>query len=247
MHLRHRKHLRPFEIPTPDKDTPVEAPIFWPVTFLVAFGVALAAPRTGWCVIVDVPVTSPLALAKPASSAPSRWWRKAGHMSKLAFLRNRGNWKTQAHTGRIVVDYAANSNNLRVPDQLGALGRQRIHVHVTGDWTQARRTCATRATDVSFERKHCSRRRRRTQVEIKTPATRRQSHINAGTVPESTNVARTQWPRSTYMAGFFFFVIRHAFTIEDLVSAPNLKLGCAVILRGCASDYKYIHWTVLVV
>ena len=38
--------------------------------------------------------------------------------------------------------------------------------------------------------------------------------------------------------GVFFFVIRHSFTIEDLVSAPNLKLGCAVILRGCASDYK---------
>ena len=37
---------------------------------------------------------------------------------------------------------------------------------------------------------------------------------------------------------FFFFVIRHSFTIEDLASAPNLKLGCAVILRGCASDYK---------
>ena len=37
---------------------------------------------------------------------------------------------------------------------------------------------------------------------------------------------------------FFFFVVRHSFTIEDLVSAPNLKLGCAVILRGCASDYK---------
>ena len=37
---------------------------------------------------------------------------------------------------------------------------------------------------------------------------------------------------------FFFFVIRHSFTIEDLVSAPNLKLGCAVIFRGCASDYK---------
>ena len=40
------------------------------------------------------------------------------------------------------------------------------------------------------------------------------------------------------MRGVFFFVIRHSFTIEDLVSAPNLKLGCAVILRGCASDYK---------
>ena len=60
----------------------------------------------------------------------------AGHSSKLAFLRNRGNWKTQAHTGRIVVDYAAHSKNLRVSNQLGALGRQRIHFHVTGDWMQ---------------------------------------------------------------------------------------------------------------
>ena len=61
---------------------------------------------------------------------------KAGHRSTLAFLRNRGNWKTQAHTGRIVVDYAAHSKNIRVSEQLGALGRQRIHIHVTGDWTQ---------------------------------------------------------------------------------------------------------------
>ena len=44
--------------------------------------------------------------------------------------------------------------------------------------------------------------------------------------------------RIVVMVFFFFFVIRHSFTIEDLVSAPNLKLGCAVILRGCASDYK---------
>ena len=54
----------------------------------------------------------------------------------LAFLRNRGNWNTQAHTGRIVVDYAAHSKNIRVSEQLGTLGRQRIHVHVTGDNTQ---------------------------------------------------------------------------------------------------------------
>ena len=54
----------------------------------------------------------------------------------LSFLCNRGNWKTQAHTGRLGVDYAAHSTNLRVSYQLGALGRQRIHVHVTGDWTQ---------------------------------------------------------------------------------------------------------------
>ena len=48
----------------------------------------------------------------------------------LAFLRNRGNWNTQAHTGRIVVNYAAHSKNIRVSEQLGTLGRQRIHVHV---------------------------------------------------------------------------------------------------------------------
>ena len=54
----------------------------------------------------------------------------------LAFLRNCGNWNTQAHTGRIVVDYATHSKNLRVSDQLEAIGRQRIHVHVTGDKTQ---------------------------------------------------------------------------------------------------------------
>ena len=38
--------------------------------------------------------------------------------------------------------------------------------------------------------------------------------------------------------------IRHSFTSEDLVSAPNLDLGCAVILHNCASDYIQ---TVLVV
>ena len=51
-------------------------------------------------------------------------------------------------------------------DQLGALGRQRIHVRVTGDKS---RTCATRATDVISERKHCSRRRRHAQVEPSLP------------------------------------------------------------------------------
>ena len=31
--------------------------------------------------------------------------------------------------------------------------------------------------------------------------------------------------------------IRHSFTSEDLVSAPNLELGCAMSLHNCASDY----------
>ena len=50
----------------PKKDIRRTSPIFRPVTFLVAFGVVLVAPGTGWCVIVDVRVTSPL--AKLASS-----------------------------------------------------------------------------------------------------------------------------------------------------------------------------------
>ena len=53
-----------------------------------------------------------------------------------AFPRKCGNWKTQAHTGRLFVDYAALSNNRCVSDQLGTFGRRCIHVHVTGDKTQ---------------------------------------------------------------------------------------------------------------
>ena len=55
----------------------------------------------------------------------------------LAFLRfrvSRGNWKTQAHTGRLFVDYAALSNNRCVPGQLGTLERKRKHFHV--NWGQ---------------------------------------------------------------------------------------------------------------
>ena len=57
------------------------------------------------------------------------------------------------------------------------------------------RTCATRATDVISERKHCSRRRRQYQTHtgrtlvyrVNAQTKRRQSHVNAGTVPESKN------------------------------------------------------------
>ncbi len=53
-----------------------------------------------------------------------------------AFPRKRRNWKTQAYTGRLVVDYAALSNNRCVSDQLGTFGRRRIHANVTDDKTQ---------------------------------------------------------------------------------------------------------------
>ena len=46
------------------------------------------------------------------------------------------------------------------------------------------RTCATRATDVIFERKHCSRRRRHTQVEKTSP------HKQLG---NSKTITRTRW------------------------------------------------------
>ena len=36
-------------------------------------------------------------------------------------------------------------------------------------------------------------------------------------------------------------LFRHSFTLEDYVPAPNLELGCAVILHNCASDYYYIQ------
>ena len=43
------------------KDIRRTGPIFRLVTFVVAFGVVFVAPRTGWCVIVDVRVVIPLA------------------------------------------------------------------------------------------------------------------------------------------------------------------------------------------
>ena len=84
----------------------------------------------------------------------------------LAFLRFRVtccNGKTQAHTGRIFVDYAVLSNNCCVSDQLGALGRKRIQFHGI-------RRLNAGVEHVLFEqlavfyRKHCSRRCRHTQV-----------------------------------------------------------------------------------
>ena len=50
------------------------------------------------------------------------------------------------------------------------------------------RTCPTRATDVFFERKHCSRRRRHTQVELLS------SRKNADTVPETKNAGTQDRP-----------------------------------------------------
>ena len=53
------------------------------------------------------------------------------------------------------------------------------------------RTCATRATHVIFKRKHCSRKRRNTQVELSSPHKSADNRTNAGTVPESENVRST--------------------------------------------------------
>ena len=87
------------------------------------------------------------------------------------------------------MDYAALSNNRRVSDQLGALGRWRIHVHVTGDKTLEHAlleqlTLFPNASivieDVDTHRPNFPRR-------VKTQTKRRQSHVNAGTGPESEN------------------------------------------------------------
>ena len=47
-----------------------------------------------------------------------------------ALRRNSRYWKTQAHAGRLFVDYAALSNNRCLSDQLRAFGLKRIHFHV---------------------------------------------------------------------------------------------------------------------
>ena len=104
----------------------------------------------------------------------------AGHRSTLAFLRNRGNWNTQAHTGRIVVDNAAHSKNIcGVSEQLAS-----VFTSTLPATKRKRRTISTRTTDVIFERKHCSRRRSHTQVEITSP------HKQLG---NSETIGRNRW------------------------------------------------------
>ena len=93
------------------------------------------------------------------------------------------------------MDYAALSNNRCVSDQLGTFGRRRIHAHVTGDKTQRvehalleQLTLFPNASIVLEDLDtHRSNFRRRVNVQTK----RRQSHVNAGTVPESENAGRS--------------------------------------------------------
>ena len=68
------------------------------------------------------------------------------------------------------MDYAALSNNRCVSDQLWNVWTPGVFMHVHAYMLPATkrksRTFATRETDVISERKHCSRRRRHTQVEL---------------------------------------------------------------------------------
>ena len=107
---------------------------------------------------------------------------KAGHIAFLRFRVNRHNWKTQAHTGRLFVDYSALSNS--------------VFISTIPATKRRSRTCATRAIDVIFKRKHCSRRHRHThrltlRRRIKAQTKRGQSDVKAGTVTE-TKYAGTQ-------------------------------------------------------
>ena len=126
-----------------------------------------------------------------ATRAPIK--HKAGHRSTLAFLR----FCVIAATGirkhtqvdllwitrriRRISAFPSNSERLDASAFTSTLPATK----------RKSRTISTRATDVLFERKHCSRRRSHTQVEITSrisnSATREQSDVIAGTVPESTN------------------------------------------------------------
>ena len=92
------------------------------------------------------------------------------------------------------MDYAALSNNRCVSDQLGTFGRRRIHVHVNRRQNARvehslleKLTLFPNASIVLEDvDTHRSNFRRRVNAQTK----RRQSHVNAGTVPESEK-ART--------------------------------------------------------
>ena len=98
-------------------------------------------------------------------------------LCSCASAYTRGNWKTQAHIARLFVDYAALSNYRFVSDQLGAFGTLDASVFTSTlpATTRRSRTCATRATDVIFERKHCSRRPRAKPIKKNTNSTQNKS------------------------------------------------------------------------
>ena len=134
---------------------------------------------------------------------------KAGHMSNLASLRFRINAATDRHsktrqlidTGRLLWITRHFRTNAAFSDQLGALGRQHIRVHVTGDKTQRVEHALLEQltlfpnTSIVLEDvdKH-----RSNFCRVKTQTKRRQSNVNTGRVPESENAR----PQGRPVAGF---------------------------------------------
>ena len=130
----------------------------------------------------------------PHATASPRSWRKellreetkAGHRSKRAFLR----FCVIAATGRrkhTQVELLWITRRIRTISAF-PINSERLDASVFTSMLpeigRKCRTCATRATDVISERKHCSRRRRHTQVEIMSP------HKNAG---NSKTIIRKRW------------------------------------------------------
>ena len=102
------------------------------------------------------------------TSLSNRQTSKAGHRSNLASLRFRVNAATERrkHTQ---VDFVWITQRFRTIAMF-PINWERLDAGVFTSMLPATRrksrTCATRETDVIFERNHCSRRRRHTQVEF---------------------------------------------------------------------------------
>ena len=111
---------------------------------------------------------------------------KAGHRSNLASLRFRVNAATERrkHTQ---VDFLWITQRFRTI-AVFPINWERLDASVFTPTLPATkrksRTCATRATDVISKRKHCSRRRRHTQVDFRT------RHKNAD---KTQTIARKRW------------------------------------------------------
>ena len=131
------------------------------------------------------------ALYHIACTAASRTWikttaRKAGHRSNLASLRFRVNAATERrkHTHVDLLWITQRFRTIAVfPINWERLDAG-IFTPVLPATKRKSRTFATRETDVIFERKHCSRRRRHTQVEFS---------LSRKCADKTQTIARKRW------------------------------------------------------
>ena len=131
-------------------------------------------------------------------------WRP---LAFLHFRSTRGNWKTQAHTGRLLWIALRFRATCCISDRLGAHGRKHIHFYGYRRLNATVEQAWLRATDVFLTRAIFFRACRHIQVALavlrknadKMQTKRRQNAVNAGTVPASRNAWKWGRPVTGFM------------------------------------------------